>query len=102
VLGCKRPEFKISGVADGKRNLAIFGIECCGDEIIGRCEAIDPGDPTATAALTSRASLSGVQPKLLAVKEGRSYRPARRDETSAFIAKLPSGALRDIACRAID
>jgi hypothetical protein len=26
----------------------------------------------------------------LAVKEGRGYRPARRDETSIFIAKLPS------------
>src|SRR5258708_39906024 len=51
-----------------------------------------------------------MQPKLLAVKDGRSYRPARRDETSTFIAKLPSGPLRDIveneylttaACRAL-
>lgn len=62
------------------------------------------------AALASRASLSGVQPKLFAVKEGRIYRPARRDETSTFIAKLRSGPLRDIieneylttvACRAL-
>jgi serine/threonine-protein kinase HipA len=50
----------------------------------------------ATAALTSRASLSGVQPKLLVMAEGKGYRPARRDEISMFIAKLPSGALRDI------
>ena len=57
---------------------------------------LDPDDRAAAAALRSRGSLSGVQPKLLAVKDGNSYRPARRDETSQFIAKLPSGALRDI------
>ena len=57
---------------------------------------IDIGDPAATAALVSRGSLSGVQPKLLAVKEGRTYRPARLDETSTYIAKLPSGSLHDI------
>jgi serine/threonine-protein kinase HipA len=64
----------------------------------------------AVAALASRASLSGIQPKVLAVKDGQSYRPARLDETSTFVAKLPSGALRDIveneylttiACRAL-
>lgn len=62
------------------------------------------------AALTSRASLSGIQPKILAVLEDRRYRPARRDVTSTFIAKFPAGALRDIveneylttvACRAL-
>jgi serine/threonine-protein kinase HipA len=72
--------------------------------------SIDIGDPTAAAALASRASLSGIQPKLLAVKDGKSYRPARRGEASTFIAKLPSGSLRDIveneylttaACRAL-
>jgi len=72
--------------------------------------AIDLGDRTAMAALASRASLSGIQPKLFAVKDGRSYRPARRNESSTFIAKLPSGPLRDIveneylttaACRAL-
>ncbi len=95
--------------------LLAFGHDCAGavsviDPAPTTEPSIDPGDPAAMAALTSRASLSGVQPKLLAVKDGRSYRPARRDETSAFIAKLPSGALRDIveneylttvACRAL-
>jgi serine/threonine-protein kinase HipA len=95
--------------------LLAFGHDCAGavsviDPAPATEPSIDPGDPTAMAALASRASLSGVQPKLLAVKEGRSYRPARRDETSAFIAKLPSGALRDVveneylttvACRAL-
>jgi len=95
--------------------LLAFGQDCAGavtviDPAPTMEPSVDPGDPTAMAALTSRASLSGVQPKLLAVKVGRSYRPARRGETSTFIAKLPSGPLRDIveieylttaACRAL-
>lgn len=95
--------------------LLAFGHDCAGAvSIIDPAPlaepSIDVADPMTVAALTSRASLSGVQPKLLAVKEGRRYRPARRDETSTFIAKLPSGALRDIvqneylttiACRAL-
>ena len=95
--------------------LLAFGHDCAGavaiiDPAPVTEPSIDLGDPTAVAALTSRASLSGVQPKVLAVKEGRAYRPARRDETSTFIAKLPSGPLRDIveneylttaACRAL-
>jgi serine/threonine-protein kinase HipA len=95
--------------------LLAFGHDCAGavtviDPAPITEPSIDLGDPIAAAALTSRASLSGVQPKLLAVKDGRSYRPARRDENSTFIAKLPSGPLRDIveneylttaACRAL-
>lgn len=95
--------------------LLAFGHDCAGavsviDPAPLSEPSIDVSDPMAVAALTSRASLSGIQPKLLAVKEGRRYRPARRDETSTFIAKLPSGALRDIiqneylttiACRAL-
>jgi serine/threonine-protein kinase HipA len=95
--------------------LLAFGHDCAGavsviDPAPAAEPAIDANDPIATAALSSRASLSGIQPKLLAVKDGRKYRPARPDETSTFIAKLPSGALRDIieneylttiACRAL-
>src|ERR1700730_6154236 len=95
--------------------LLAFGHDCAGavsviDPAPAAEPSIDIGDPTAVAALASRASLSGVQPKLLAVKEGTAYRPARRDETSTFIAKLPSGPLHDIieneylttvACRAL-
>jgi serine/threonine-protein kinase HipA len=95
--------------------LLAFGHDCAGAvSIIDPAPltepSVDVGDPTAMAALASRASLSGIQPKLLAVKDGRSYRPARRDENSTFIAKLPSGPLRDIveneylttaACRAL-
>jgi serine/threonine-protein kinase HipA len=95
--------------------LLAFGHDCAGavsviDPAPPSEPAIDANDPIATAALNSRASLSGIQPKLLAVKDGGKYRPARRDETSTFIAKFPSGALRNvveneylttIACRAL-
>ena len=95
--------------------LLAFGRDCAGavsviDPAPVAEPSIDMGDPMVAAALTSRASLSGIQPKLPAVREGCRYRPARGDETSRFIAKLPSGALRDIveneylttiACRAL-
>lgn len=95
--------------------LLAFGHDCAGAvSIVDPAPLAEPsieiGDPLAVAALSSRASLSGVQPKLFAVKEGRRFRPARRDETSMFIAKLPAGALRNIvrneylttlACRAL-
>jgi serine/threonine-protein kinase HipA len=95
--------------------LLAFGHDCAGavsviDPAPLAEPTIDIGDPMAVAALTSRASLSGIQPKILAVKEDQNYRPAGPDETSTFIAKLPSGALRDIveneylttiACRAL-
>ena len=80
--------------------LLAFGHDCAGAvKIIDPAPVgesiVDLGDPTAAAALASRSSLSGVQPKLLAVQEGKTFRPARRDEPSTYIAKLP-GALRDI------
>jgi serine/threonine-protein kinase HipA len=81
--------------------LLAFGRDCAGavsiiDPAPIREPTIDVGDRATAAALVSRGSLSGVQPKLLAVKEGRHYQPARPDQTSTYIAKLPSGTLRDI------
>jgi len=95
--------------------LLAFGKDCAGavsviDPAPAAEPAIDANDPIASAAIGSRASLSGIQPKLLAVKDGRTYRPARGNESSTIIAKLPSGSLRDIveneylttqACRAL-
>ncbi len=95
--------------------LLAFGKDCAGavsviDPAPASEPVIDANDPIVTAALGSRASLSGIQPKLLAVKDGRKYRAARGNETSHYIAKLPSGTLRDIveneylttiACRAL-
>jgi serine/threonine-protein kinase HipA len=81
--------------------LLAFGHDCA-----GAVSVIDPdpnprlqietGDAVTNAALMSRASLSGIQPKLLAVKDERGFRPARGDELSTYIAKRSSGTLRDI------
>jgi serine/threonine-protein kinase HipA len=57
---------------------------------------IDQGDPDAIAALASRASLSGIQRKLLVVKDEGGYRPAGPNELSTHIAKLGSSQLRDV------
>ena len=57
---------------------------------------IDHDDPENIAALSARASLSGVQPKLGAIKEGRVFRPVGRGERATYIAKLPSPTLPDI------
>ena len=95
--------------------LLAFGKDCAGavsviDPAPTAEPAVDANDPVATAALSSRASLSGIQPKLLAIREGHKYRAARSNEASTYIAKLPSGTLRDIveneylttlACRAL-
>lgn len=81
--------------------LLAFGHDCAGavsliDPAPPQEPTLDMDDAAAAAALGSRGSLSGVQPKVLAVKDGTKFRPARRDETSTYIAKLPSGSLRDI------
>lgn len=81
--------------------LLAFGHDCAGavsviDPAPDPILTIDTGDAVTNAALTSRASLSGIQPKLLAVQDNRGFRPARRDEQSTYIVKRPSGTLRDI------
>ncbi len=57
---------------------------------------IDHDDPENIAALSARASLSGVQPKLGAIKKGRVFRHVGRGERATHIAKLPSPTLPDI------
>ena len=81
--------------------LLAFGHDC-----IGAVSVLDPrprsqpdlraGSPEEIAALASRASISGVQPKLMAVRTDAGYRPARPNELSTHIAKLPSGQLQGI------
>ena len=58
--------------------------------------SLDHTDKATFAALLSRASLSGVQRKLLVVKEGKQYRPVGPNELSTHIAKLPSGNLNEL------
>ena len=48
-------------------------------------------DEATMAALLGCASLSGIQRKLLVVKDGGTYRPVGPDELSTHIAKLASG-----------
>lgn len=81
--------------------LLAFGRDCAGavsviDPAPAQEPALDFGDAEGMAALASRASLSGIQPKLLAAADGKAFRPAKAGEVSTYIAKLPSGSLRDI------
>lgn len=83
--------------------LLAFGFDCAGAVSIIDPEPsdltnamLDMDDPKEAAVLTSRASLSGVQPKLAAVKDGKVYRAARIDELSTHIAKFPSSNHPDL------
>jgi len=81
--------------------LLAFGLDCP-----GAVSVVDPkpdstpdlshGTGEEIAALTNRASISGVQPKLFAVQEGKKFRPAQRGEPSTHIAKLPSPELEHL------
>jgi serine/threonine-protein kinase HipA len=57
---------------------------------------LDHTDEATLAALLGRASISGVQRKLLVVKEGNEFRPVRPNELSTYIAKLTSGNLNNL------
>lgn len=83
--------------------LLAFGFDCAGAVAIVDPEPsalseamLDLDDPKEMAVLTSRASLSGVQPKLAVVQEGGIYRPARINELSTHIAKFPSANHPDL------
>ena len=53
-------------------------------------EKIAKSDQTHLAILKNRASLSGIQPKLLLIKDKQKFRVAQCGEISTHIAKLPS------------
>ena len=74
----------------------LAGSVCISDPDPAEDIIIDHNDPENIAALSARASLSGVQPKLGAIKEGRVFRPVGRSERATYIAKLPSPTLPDI------
>ena len=57
---------------------------------------LDDSDEATLAALRGKASLSGIQRKLLVVKENDSYRSVGPNELSTHIAKLPSGNLSNL------
>ena len=56
-------------------------------------QPFDAADEATMAALLGRASLSGIQRKLLVIKDGKTYRPVGPDQLSTHIAKLASGNL---------
>jgi serine/threonine-protein kinase HipA len=81
--------------------LLAFGLDCPGAvSVVDPRPATTPdltlGTVEEIAALTNRASISGVQPKLFAVREGGKFRPAQRGEPSTHIAKLPSAELEGL------
>lgn len=81
--------------------LLAFGRDCAGAVSVLDPEPayelqLDAADQESLAALTSRASLSGIQPKITVIRDARGFRPARANEISTHIAKLPSGQVPDI------
>ncbi|MBI4208977.1 MAG: HipA domain-containing protein [Deltaproteobacteria bacterium] len=96
----RKAQAKVLGV-DPSNHFALllgFGLDLAGaisvvDPEPRKHKPLDHADGATLAALSGRASLSGVQRKLLVVKDGRQYRPVGPDELSTHIAKLPSGNL---------
>jgi serine/threonine-protein kinase HipA len=81
--------------------LLAFGTDCPGavsirDPRPARAPDLDVGTREEIAALANRASISGVQRKLLAVRTARGYRPAVAGELSTHIAKLHSPNLGEL------
>lgn len=81
--------------------LLAFGADCIGAVTIvdpepRQIEQLDLDNPEMVMALASRASLSGVQPKIAAIKTSKGYQAAGAGETSTHIAKLPSNQHKNI------
>jgi serine/threonine-protein kinase HipA len=83
--------------------LLAFGFDCAGAVSVLDPEPsmisnimIDCLDQKELALLSNRASLSGVQPKITLVKQGRKFRPSKINELSSYIAKFPSSLHPDI------
>lgn len=90
-------------VDPGNRFALLLGF---GHDLAGAVSVVDPEpqehhkldhtDDATIAALLGRASLSGIQRKLLLVKDGETFRPVAANELSTHIAKLPSGNLNEL------
>ena len=81
--------------------LLAFGMDCPGavsvrDPRPARAPDLDVGTREEIAALANRASISGVQRKLFALRSGKAFRPARAGEMSTHVAKLASPDLREV------
>jgi serine/threonine-protein kinase HipA len=98
-----RAQARSLGIAAEDRfaRLLAFGRDCPGAvSVVDPRPSSEPnlkeGTTEEIAALTNRASISGVQAKLFAIRDGKGYRPARTGEKSTHIAKLPAGDLPNI------
>lgn len=99
----KNAQARALGIHPDHRFALLLGF---GLDLAGSVSIVDPkprehrvfdhADEATLAALSGRASLSGVQRKLLVVKDGAHYRPTRAAETSTHIAKLASGNLQHL------
>ncbi|MFH1653568.1 MAG: HipA domain-containing protein [Pseudomonadota bacterium] len=99
----RNAQAKALGVDPDNRFALLLGF---GFDLAGAVSVIDPEeqehkhldhtDDATLAALLGRASLSGVQRKLLVVKDGNQYRPVGPSELSTHIAKLSSGNLTNL------
>jgi len=96
----RNAQAKALGV-DVKNRFALllgFGVDLAGavsviDPEPKKHHLLDHTDEATMAALLGRASISGVQRKLLVVKDKKSFRPVNPHELSTHIAKLASGNL---------
>lgn len=99
----QKAQARALGVNPNHRFALLLGF---GSDLAGAVSVVDPEpqthyslqhtDEVTLAALQGRASLSGVQRKLLVVKDGAQYRPVGPNELSTHIAKLPSGNLSEL------
>ena len=93
----------------GKRRLSRFELLLAfGQDCAGAVSVVDPeqqklsqamidlDDPKEIALLTSRASLSGVQPKITLIEQDGKLTPARSNELSSHIAKFRSQGHDDL------
>ena len=99
----RNAQAKALGIDPRNRFSLLLGF---GYDLAGAVSVIDPEpqkhyqldhtDEATLAALLGRASISGVQRKLLLVEEGNHFRPVRPNELSTHIAKLASGNLNNL------
>jgi serine/threonine-protein kinase HipA len=83
--------------------LLAFGYDCAGavsvidpEPVQLSQQLLNADDPKEMAVLTSRASLSGVQPKLAIIERHGQYYPTKIGELSTHIAKFPSNNHPDL------
>lgn len=99
----KNAQARTLGVDSGNRFALLLGF---GHDLIGAISIVDSkpqkhheldhADEATLAVLSGRASISGIQRKLLVVQEGQTFRPVGPRELSTHIAKLASGNLNEL------